>query len=306
MRAGRDQAVTFLAFLTMCFLVGANLVAIRFSNRELDPFWGAALRFAAATALLLILAAVLRLPLPRGRQLFGPLVFGVLSFALFFAFAYWALQELPAAIAGVIFAAVPLLTFFLAILHRQERFRMRSLLGGLLAVAGIAVMVRAPVNATVPLLSVGAMLAAGVCAAEVGIIARHFREIHPVVMNAVGMAVGTVILFALSFIADEQKVLPSRQATLWGLGYLIVLGSCGVFLLYLFVLKTWTASAASYEFVVAPIVAALLAAWLLDEPLTAQIGLGGIVVLAGVYVGAIAGGGEERADRTVPVDADPH
>ena len=104
------------------------------------------------------------------------------------------------------------------------------------------------------------------------------------------MTVGAVVLLALSFVAIEEKVFPSHPDTLWSLAYLIVPGSCGVCLLYLFILKTWTASAASYEFVIAPISAALLGAWLLHEPLTAQVGLGGGVVLAGVYIGALAGG----------------
>jgi drug/metabolite transporter (DMT)-like permease len=287
MRPERRQAITLGAFLVMVVLIGANLVAVRFSNRELAPFWGASVRFFASAALLGAVVGVRRLPIPRRSQLLGTLGFGVLNFAGFFAFAYWALQELPAAIAGVMFASVPLLTFFLAIAHRQERFRWRSLLGGLVVVAGIAVMARAPVNADVPLLNLAAMFGAAVCAAEVGIIARHFREVDPVVMNAIGMTVGAVILLVLSFVAVEVKVLPSDPDTIWSLAYLIVPGSCGVFLLYLFILKTWTASAASYEFVLAPISAALLGAWLLDEPLTAQVGLGGVIVLAGVYVGAL-------------------
>jgi drug/metabolite transporter (DMT)-like permease len=282
----------------MCVLVGGNLVGVRFSNRELEPFWGGAIRFAASTALLATTVAIMRLPIPRGKALGGSLLYGLLAFALFFAFAYWALQQLPTAIAGVMFACIPLLTFFLAILHRQERFRWRSLAGGLMAVAGIAVMVRAPTDIDVPLVNLAAMFGAAVCAAEVGIIAKELREVHPVVMNAVGMGVGTVILAVLSLVASEPRVFPSGTATVWSLVYLITLGSCGVFLLYLFVLKTWTASAASYEFVIAPLVAAGLAAWLLDEPLTAEIAIGGAIVLVGVYIGAL------RADDAAAVDVD--
>ncbi|MGH2759574.1 MAG: DMT family transporter [Actinomycetota bacterium] len=293
MQAGRGATarggpVTLVAFLVMCVFVGGNLVGVRFSNRELPPFWGATVRFAVATAILAIAIAVLRLPLPRGRELAGAIAYGLLAFALFFAFAYWALQELPTALAGVVFASGPLLTFFLALAHRQERFNMRSLIGGLLVIVGIAVMVRAPINASVPLVRLGAMLGAALCAAEAGIVGRHFRAAHPVVMNAIGMGVGTIFVGILSFITGELHPLPSETATLVSLAYLITLGSCGVFLLYLFVLKTWSASATSYEFVIAPLVAAGLAAWLLGERLTAQIAVGGAIVLVGVYVGAIA------------------
>jgi hypothetical protein len=42
---------TSLAFITMSVLAGGNAVAIRFSNRELDPLWGAGLRFLLAATL---------------------------------------------------------------------------------------------------------------------------------------------------------------------------------------------------------------------------------------------------------------
>ncbi len=37
---------------------GSNFVAVRFSNRELDPLWGAGLRFALAAAIFGVLSAV--------------------------------------------------------------------------------------------------------------------------------------------------------------------------------------------------------------------------------------------------------
>ena len=40
--------VLWLAFVVVVILGGSNAVAIRFSNLELPPFWGAGIRFAAA------------------------------------------------------------------------------------------------------------------------------------------------------------------------------------------------------------------------------------------------------------------
>ena len=64
------------AFAAIAVLVGGNAVGIRFSNRELDPLWGAGLRFALAAIVLGAAMAVLRLELPRGRALTGALLFG--------------------------------------------------------------------------------------------------------------------------------------------------------------------------------------------------------------------------------------
>jgi hypothetical protein len=50
-------------FVGAVVIGGSNFVAVRFSNRELDPLWGAFLRFALAAAVFAVLVAVLRLPL---------------------------------------------------------------------------------------------------------------------------------------------------------------------------------------------------------------------------------------------------
>ena len=45
--------------------------------------------------------------------------------------------------------------------------------------------------------------------------------------------------------------------------------------------------AGAYTFVLIPLVTVLLSAWIDDEPIGAGLVLGGLLVLAGVYVGAL-------------------
>jgi drug/metabolite transporter (DMT)-like permease len=91
-----DARVTLAAFVTGAVLAGGNAIGIRFSNRELDPLWGAGLRFALAAALFAVLMVALRLAVPRGRALAGALLFGLLQFGATYALAYYALVELHA------------------------------------------------------------------------------------------------------------------------------------------------------------------------------------------------------------------
>ena len=71
------------------------------------------------------------------------------------------------------------------------------------------------------------------------------------------------------------------------MAYLIVIGSVVVFLLYLVVLRYWAASRASYGFVIIPFVTLLLSAWLDNEPVGVGLALGGVLILGGVYIGAL-------------------
>jgi drug/metabolite transporter (DMT)-like permease len=74
----------------------------------------------------------------------------------------------------------------------------------------------------------------------------------------------------------------------WGAqAYLVIAGSVGAFWLYVFVLRAWTASAASYQMVLIPLVTVVISAWLHDEDITPVFAAGSVLVLIGVYVGAI-------------------
>jgi drug/metabolite transporter (DMT)-like permease len=299
-REGSPDAATLVAFAGIVLIAGVNFVAVRFSNRELAPFYGAAARFSIAAALLFVFVAIRRVPLPRGRSMLGTLVYGVLGFAAFYAFAYWALQDLSAATAAVIAASVPLLTLLFAVLHRVEGFRWRAVLGGLLAVSGIAVMVSGAGRLESPWVSVLVMLGAIACAAESTVILKRFAPIHPVSTNALAMLVGGGLLFLLSLIAGEPWIVPQRGATWLTLAYLIPVGSLALFGLYLFSLDRWTASGVSYMFVLTPIVASIAGVVLEDARITAGLFAGGLVVLAGVYLGAFTGARKREAPQPAP------
>lgn len=284
----RPAQLTLIAFFISTILAGNNAIAVRFSNSELPPFFGASLRFAAASLILFLIVFARRLPLPKGRALGGVLIFGALQFGISYAFMYWSLLEVPAGMFQVILALVPLLTFLFAILHRQETFQWRILAGGLLAVSGVAVVFSDQLNADVPLLSLLAIVLAAACIAESVVLFKTFPKAHPVTTNAVAMATGSSILFLMSSIIGETPSVPALPATWLAVLYLVLLGSVTTFVLALYVLSRWSASVTSYQFVLFPIVTVLFASWLAGETVSVALIAGGVLVLAGVYVGAIA------------------
>ena len=286
MRLDRD-GTALAAFIAGTVLAGGNAVGVRVSNRELDPLWGAGLRFLLAASLLGAVMAVMRLTLPRGRALLGVLLYGALIFGGAFSFAYYALVRIHAGLGQTLLALVPLATLLLAVLQRQERLRFAAVAGTLLSIAGIGVISGVSGSESVPVLSLLAVLGAVLCFAQATVLVRQFPAVHPVTANAVGMAIGAAILLALSLLLEETIVLPERGGTWLALAYMVVLGSGPVFVLYLVVVRLWSASRAAYTFVLIPIVTVVLSAWIDDEPIGAGLVLGGPLVLAGVYVGAL-------------------
>ena len=285
--AATGERTVLAAFLVSAALAGGNAVGIRFSNRELDPLWGAGLRFGLAALLLLALLFALRLDFPRGQALAGAALFGVLNFGIGFALAYVALVELHAGFGQVLLALVPLATLLLAVLQGQERLHPAAILGTVLALAGVALMARAP------------------CASRCRCCRWWRRSAAPCALHRLRCSfddcrrfirwrstpwgwpsVQSVCWLRRRSLATASSCPPETETWL-ALAYLVVVGSVVVFLLYLFVLGRWRASRAAYVFVLIPFVTVLLSAWLDDEPITSGLVLGGALVLAGVYIGVL-------------------
>ena len=282
----RPDAATLLAFLGVVVLGGANAIAVKLTVAELAPFWGAAMRFTAAGALMLLLTAVTRRPMPRGRSFRGAVLYGVVGFGASYGFAYVGLRDVPAGTAMVLIALTPLLTFGLAIAHRQERFQLQGLIGGLIAVVGIGVVFVDQLSAQVPLTGLLLVLMAAVAIAESGVILKSVPRSDAFATNAVAMLTGAALLLAMSLIAAEPRVLPADSATWAAVGYLVVFGSMAMFALFLYAVQRWTASAVSYVTLLMPLVTVAVASVLTREQITPSFVLGGAVILAGVYVGA--------------------
>jgi drug/metabolite transporter (DMT)-like permease len=273
------------AFAGAVVIGGSNFVAIRFSNRELEPVWGAGLRFALAAAVFGILCAALRLSLPRGRPLALVVAYGLLAFGAAYGCMYWAMQEVPAGVAAIVFAIGPLLTLFFAVAHRMERLSGRATAGAVIAIVGSALMFFQPESVSFGWTSFALLVLAAVFASESVVVSKLAGAQHPVAMNFVGMTAGAAVLLVVALAAGETLALPRQGETQVALVYLVA-ATVALFLLVLVVVRRWTASATSYIFVLMPVVAIAVGALLADEPITATTVAGGALVCAGVYVGA--------------------
>ena len=266
---------------------GANAVGVKFALVDLDPFWAAGTRFLLAGLLLFGYAVVTRRRLPRGERLLGTTLFGLFGVALAYFFLYWGLQEAPASTTMLMLATVPLLTLLLAVVQRVERMRWLGLAGAVIASAGIVVVAGDQLRLDVPIVSLVALLAGAACLAQSSVVAKRFPPGDPVPANAIGMTLGGLLLLAVAAATGERFSLPVAAEAWWAMAYLIGPGSVAVFILALYILARWTASATSYAFLLFPLVAVVLGALMLDEPVQPTFVIGGAIVLAGVYIGAI-------------------
>jgi drug/metabolite transporter (DMT)-like permease len=294
------ERLTVLAFATTVLLGGLNGIAAKQIVRELEPFWGGAIRFAIAGLIMLAIVVATRRALPRGRSLLGAIVYGALGFALAFGLFFTGLRDTPISTAAVFLALTPLLTFGLAIAHGQEQFRLQGLVGALVAVAGVALIFADQLAANIPLGSLLLLLLGVLCLAETGVIVKLIPRSDPVGTNAVGMLTGCAILLLLSLFTGEPRGVPTEPMTWTALAYLVTLGSVVLFGLFVYTLERWTASAVSYSDLLIPLVTIAVATLLTGERFSPWFLVGGGVVLGGVYIGSFLHLPRRRMPVSVP------
>lgn len=276
-----------VAFLFFILVAGGASVAIRITYGELAPFWAATARFTFGALVFWIIMAIRKMPIPKGRALLGAVIFGVLTTGLSFLLVAWALVVIPASLYQILMALVPLLTLFLSAIHGIESINLRGIAGALLAVLGIVVTVGGASTANFSLPHIAAVVLAAGFMAEGGVLIKKFPPNPPVATNAIAMTTGSIILGAASLINGEKWTLPTQTNTLLAFGYLVFIVTIFAFLLYMFVLGKWTASGTSYGFVIIPLVTMVVASTVAGETITPNFLLGAVLVLAGVFVGAL-------------------
>ncbi|MDQ2674212.1 MAG: DMT family transporter [Chloroflexota bacterium] len=282
-----DRA-TLLAFAGVVVFGGLNGVGVAIVNGEIAPLWGAALRFGSAAVILFAVAAARRIAWPRGGALVGSLAYGVLYFGIGFGLIHWALVDAPPGMTQVVLAVVPLAALLLAVAHRTEPFSWQALAGAILAVLGVAFVFGERLGTALPAIVLLAILGGALGIAYGTVVAKRFPGSHPVAGNAIAMAVGAALLVSASALLGEPWALLESAGTWIWFAYLVVIGSVVVFVLFLYVVSRWTASATSYVWPLLPLVAIPFSALVTREPITPRLLVGGAFVLAGVYLGAFA------------------
>jgi drug/metabolite transporter (DMT)-like permease len=280
--------LTFFAFFLTALLGGGNSVAVRFSNVELAPFWGATIRLSASALLFWLIVWLWQIAVPQRSDALVLLLTGFFAVGVSFGLLYFGFVKLQASLGSVIIAMGPLMTFFLAVIHRIESFRLQSLLGGVIALIGISIAVRAQLGADIPVLSILALIAGSAISAEGNVILKILSpKSHPMATNALTLSSGVIFLSVTTFLVGETHNIPELPATWIAIAYTVIPGSVILFYLFVWILSRWSASATSYVIMLFPIVATTAGSLLAGEKITLTFILGGTLVLIGVWIGAL-------------------
>jgi len=274
--------MVYVAFALCCLIWGSTFLAIRIGNETVAPVWAAAIRLALAMPALALLAFATRARWPRGAALQGAILFGLFNYGVNLALLYWGEQTVPSGIAAVFYATVPLSTALLAPLFGVERLSPRKLVAATVAFVGVAVIFAGELSLAVPFAGLLAILGAATAAALSTVMLKRAPRQDTLPANAIAAAAGLPVCLLVSVLLGEARMLPESSAGWFPILYLVVAGSLGAYLLYTWLIKSWSVTNASYIGVIVPVVAVILGAFVKQERPAALTFVGAAIVIAAV------------------------
>ncbi|MFJ6016533.1 DMT family transporter [Streptomyces sp. NPDC092952] len=260
--------------------------------RHAAPFTFACLRFAIAGSVLLVIAALRRTRLPRGRLLLHLVIAGVLVQGLQFSSIYAGMDlGVPSGVAALVIALYPLVASLIAVPVLGEHITRGQLVGLALGLGGVVLAVWDRLQLGGGHLAGIAFLFLGLLGISAGTVWQklHCREMEPVSGNAVQLLAAAVATLVPALFLEGFEV--SFSAGFWPvlLWAAVINSIVGVGLLYHLLQRHGTSQVSSLFYLV-PMATAALAAVLLHQAL-------GPLTLGGL---ALATGGTLLANRIGP------
>lgn len=269
----------WLLFVTMGVIWGVPYMLIKVAVESLTPASLVFLRCAVAAVLLLPIAAALGQLRPLLRKWRPLLVFTAVEVAVPWLMLASAEQRLSSALSGLLTAAVPLVGAVLGWVTGSDRMGPRRLVGLFVGLAGVAALVGFDLGRG----DLSALIQMGVVVVGYAfgpfVLARYLSD-----LPGLGVVAAALALTTVAYLPHGVAQLPDRWPPAGAVASVLVLAvlcTAVAFLLFFALIDEVGPVRATVITYLNPAVAVLLGVAFLDEPFTAGISIGFVLVLAG-------------------------
>jgi drug/metabolite transporter (DMT)-like permease len=311
-----SAALVWAGLLTLYFVWGSTYLGIRVAVESIPPFAMAAVRFAIAGTLLAVWSVASR----EGRDAegIGPrrltwaevrdtFIVGALLLGGGMGMVAWGEQSVPSGIAALLVAVMPVWLAVLSRLFVGERLPRIALLGIAVGFGGVALLAW-PTNvggAAIQPAGLAALVVSPVCWAAGSLYAATRARLPSRQLYASGlqMLAGSVVLAVMAVVAGEAGAFRPASITsdsLVSLAYLILVGSLVGYTAYGWLLRVAPLPLVATYAYVNPIVAVVLGAAILAEPIGLRTVVAGAIIVAAVALIITARSRLQRVETPAP------
>lgn len=269
-------------------LGGTAAAVTRYLVGNADPITIGILHWGIGFLVLLPAALLLRVKWPTRADWPAVAGLGFSFFGLFFVLYNIAVGYTTAARASLALSTLPLQTMVVGALLGIEPLTLRKTLGVGIAILGVFGALASGLTAAPEGAWRGELImtAAVLCMAFYNVWSRPFMlRSSALGFLTVGMGAGAAALILVGVLTHRVEVLASFGMPQWIAGiYLGVGGGALAFILWVLALERTTPTRVAITMTINPIAAGLLAAVLVDEPITFNLVAGLIAVFAGIWI----------------------
>ena len=261
---------------------GLNWVVMKSANAYFPPILFVAWRFGSGALILAAVAWWKKIPLPDAKTLPWIILSGLLQLTINNVTAQVGMQSVSAGMAAVLNYTAPLWTAILAHFALNEQLTRMKLFGVLLAIAGLYVLMG--LQGVGDLGAAFLIISGAICMAISNIIVKlRLTKCNMLQLTTWQMIFGATTLVIYTTLVPQGEIDWCAEAVLC-LAYNGAMASALAFFLWNYVLTRIEASKASIATLVAPIVGVLGGVAILNEPFTAYIVLGIVLIFAGILI----------------------
>jgi len=297
-----SKPLVYLKLTLMAVFWGGTFIAGRIAAKEVAPFSAAFLRFATASLFLLFLTWKVEHGFPRvPRTVLIPLVLlglsGVFAYNVFF---FKGLQLIHAGRASLIIANNPVFIAFFASVFLHERLSRLKMAGIVLSLTGAVIVI----SRGRPEALLGGHFGWGECwifccvASWVvySIVGKAvMASLSPLTSVTYSVSVGTVALLLPATLEGLFSEVFNYSTAAWlSILFLGTFGTVLAFIWYYQGIRAIGPTKAGQFINLVPVSAVVLAYFILDEPISGSLLVGGIFVILGVYLANITPGAPEK------------
>ena len=294
--------MSHLLFLLVCVIWGTSFVWMKYALPAFGPVGVGAGRVLLGAAALGLLWRWRKQRWPLRRGDLGALsLLALLGYAVPFVIQPWLIERVDertghgTALAGMMVSFVPLLTIVVSVPMLGVRPSRRQLLGVVGGLGCMAFLFSRELEYGVPLgyLLVGAITPVLYSFANT-YVKRRFHDVPPMALSMVAMLLSAVVLLPTSVAFRPEQVPVRIGAAVVSLAVLgVVCTGLAGYMFYVLIREQGPLFASMVTYII-PCVA-LLAAWIIDEPLT----LAQLVALAGAFAMVALVQSERRPDAVM-------
>ncbi len=285
----RRHLLPWIALVVVWVVWGSTYLAMRVAVREMPPLPAAGTRFALAGAIMAVVALVVdrRHGRPTRRQVLDYALVGVLLLSVGNTLVMWSEQTVPSGIAALIVATVPIWILLLDGLRPGgQPWTARVWVGTIVGLAGVALVARPEGEMDrARWLAIMALQAACLSWTAGSLYAQSVSRRLPLASAAaIEMLAGALVIFTVAWLsgADWGRMAAASPRAWGGVAYLVVFGSLVGFTAFAYCLNELPATTVGTYAYVNPVVAVVLGALVLREPLTPGLVAGGLLIVLSV------------------------